>query len=404
MKDLRFATTSVIIAACVMAAGCGQSQDNNDNSPADSVVDTVADVAADANATDLVTPDAPTDAARDQSGTDDGPFDITQPDAPADLALPDSEDIVIPDCGDSLDSDQDGVPDCADNCKNAHNPLQGNCDNDEMGDICDDDDDNDDDPDSTDCADCDPAVHHGATEICDSGIDNDCDGWRDVEMKITSPTVENQDYEAGATQELTIPIQFTIDGNMVAGMQILIDGQVVNYLSPQFVTSPVDVVVPYGQHRVTLALTDGLGFRLQDCSITNVEPHFDASFASISVRVKKACSMDDDCNDGNPCSSDICGTVGGAARIIPPLGICLYGSDAMNPGCCVSGYDCGTLVNNCIDIYPVEYPDGVKDCLRRCLYEGDDICYDDETCLDWVPTGHPDGFMECVPTILLPQD
>ena len=83
-----------------------------------------------------------------------------------------------------VDSDGDGVPDTTDNCPLIANPDQIDTDGDGTGDACDTDDDNDGDPDVNDCDRLNPAVHHGATEICNE-IDDNCDKQIDEGLKNT---------------------------------------------------------------------------------------------------------------------------------------------------------------------------------------------------------------------------
>jgi hypothetical protein len=87
------------------------------------------------------------------------------------------------------DTDGDGTADCNDAC--ADDPAKtvpgacgcGQADTDTDGDLSPDcvdgDDDNDGDPDGTDCDPLDAAINNLAAEICDDGVDNDCDGNAD---------------------------------------------------------------------------------------------------------------------------------------------------------------------------------------------------------------------------------
>jgi len=114
-----------------------------------------------------------------------------------DEGLPDFDDDGASDCFDD-DDDNDGVPD-VDELAAGSDPLNAlstpeicdgldndrndgvdegfsNSDGDGQADCVDDDDDNDGDGDGTDCQPLNAAVHHGAAEIPDNGIDDNCNG------------------------------------------------------------------------------------------------------------------------------------------------------------------------------------------------------------------------------------
>jgi hypothetical protein len=98
-------------------------------------------------------------------------------DTDVDEGFEDTDGDGIANCVDK-DNDNDGVPDVQDNCPLDANPVQVNSDTDLMGDACDPDDDNDGDPDATDCASTDPLIHAAANEKCDN-VDNNCSGTAD---------------------------------------------------------------------------------------------------------------------------------------------------------------------------------------------------------------------------------
>jgi len=81
----------------------------------------------------------------------------------------------------SVDADADGIHLFQDNCPSVDNEDQADLDGDGLGDACDTDQDGDGYPAGVDCDDRNEAVNPGATEVCNDGIDNDCDGLTDLD-------------------------------------------------------------------------------------------------------------------------------------------------------------------------------------------------------------------------------
>ena len=116
-------------------------------------------------------------------GTADVDFDFDDVPSCFDACDEDNTKIDPGQCGCGVpddDADGDGIADCVDNCVDAANADQADLDGDGAGNECDDDADDDGYTDD-DCDDLDANANPGATEDCEDGIDNDCDGLADGE-------------------------------------------------------------------------------------------------------------------------------------------------------------------------------------------------------------------------------
>jgi hypothetical protein len=167
-------------------------QQNNDGDAQGDACDSDDDNDSDPDATDC----APFNAAIRHGATEACNGYDDDCDAQVDEGFTDTDGDGTRDCVDT-DDDNDGVLDAADNCPLLANTNQANNDLDALGDLCDPDDDNDTDPDATDCKPFDPAIRHGAAEVCD-GVDNNCvngvdEGFTDTDGDGTRDCVDPDD-------------------------------------------------------------------------------------------------------------------------------------------------------------------------------------------------------------------
>jgi len=137
------------------------------------------------------------DADDDNDGVPDGKDNCPL------VANPDQANLDGDEQGDACDPDDDNddVPDGSDNCGRVFNPAQEDFDHDGAGDACDPDDDNDGDPDTTDCAPMNPAVHHGAQEVCNNVDDNCVNGVDEEGASGCKPWYYDSDGDGYGTSQ-----------------------------------------------------------------------------------------------------------------------------------------------------------------------------------------------------------
>ncbi len=254
-------------------------------------------------------------------------------DGDTDEGFPDTDSDGIADCVDP-DIDGDGVLNEPDNCMYVPNPDQSDIDGDGIGDACDSDRDGDGHVNPSDCAPDDPLIHPGALEVCD-GVDNNCNSLIDEDTGGCDDgvvcTIDACNPASGGCVHTVDPSACN-DGNpcTVDGCDAT-TGACTHDIAPME-GLPCDADASgctTGDSCVSGMCVQGTTV---DCGPSG-SPCADLVCASLGPNTHQ-CVLEPRpsgaaCNDHNPCTTgDICD---GAGQCVPTVSV---------PGCCSTAIDC----------------------------------------------------------------
>ncbi len=300
-------------------------------------------------------------------------------DGKTDEDFADSDEDGVADCVDE-DDDNDGVPDEGDNCPLVPNFDQADLDLDETGDLCDEDEDGDGHAAPDDCEPREAAVHPGAEEIC-NGVDDDCSGVVDDNVSLCDDGVECTEDRCDAAT-----------------------GACLNPPTPEGCDdqNPCTVDTCDAAAGCVNEPADGA-----DCddgdACTDGDTCQGATCAGVAREV--CCHLDADCDDQNPCTTDVCNLGGGdCAHLSEPMDMqacdadgdgCTVG-DACVAGECVAGTeevcpaDAGPcLVTSCVSDGPSAFHCEKHVAPGNPPCEDANACTTGDTCSGGICTGTP---------------